>query len=182
MSYRSNQDPEDNLPDWLKDLRKRQSLESSKSESDHSETSGESGDDKEPGWLKEIRERYGLPSDKPEKQASQEPQIPLSDTQPIRTQEAEEEFPEDQGIEPTQAFFEEPEPKALEDTQPQERPTENAPEVEGKQDVPRRDFPDWLQELGDLEDKSEKPEGDQSHIPAFPEGTEDLSPGEYPAG
>ena len=182
MSYRSNQDPEENLPDWLKDLRKRQSLDPSKSESDDPETSEKAGQEDEPGWLNEIRERYGLPAAKPGEPAFQKPEIPLSDTQPIHTRKVEEAFPEDLGIEPTkQAFLEEPEPEALEDIHPQEHPTENPPEMEKEQDVPRRDFPDWLQDLSALGDESEKPGGDPSRIPAFTEDTEDLTPGELPS-
>ena len=64
MSYRSTQDPEDDLPEWLRALRKRQDqepLESSASEaaSDDSPPPDEDPErSQEPAWLGEIRARY----------------------------------------------------------------------------------------------------------------------------
>lgn len=214
MSYHSGQDPEENLPDWLKDLRKRQSMESSKSEDEEAE---QTPPEEEPDWLEEIRERYGHPAPKAEEPAFHEPEAEPSDTQPVPPPHAQEEIPQEHEAEPRQeALIEQPE-IPLSDTQPVPTPhieeaipeeevaeqkqeayiektevpeeakpgeqiSETPPESEGEPEAVRREFPDWLQALGDLEAENEKLEEQKpTHIPAFTEGTADLSPGELPS-
>ncbi len=84
MSNRSAQDPEENLPDWLKALRDRQNPEGAplepESPSEQSAApSGEESASPEPVWLQEIRKRYR--HDTPE-DAHQRLEPELSDTQP----------------------------------------------------------------------------------------------------
>lgn len=173
MSYRSGQDPEDNLPDWLKDLRKRQSHDATPAENPENTSSPDESAD-EPDWLKEIRERAGIPGPAPEESETERPS--LSDTQPIPASHAVE-TPD----ETSQTGYEEIEPA-------EESPTANAPIeqseiLEPQADSPRREFPDWLGELGEPEESVQKEEGPETtHIPAFTEGTEEeLSPGELPS-
>jgi hypothetical protein len=175
MSYHSGQDPEENLPDWLKDLRKRQSAEGSDSP-EPQEEADQNPEEEEPSWLKEIRERYGHTPEK--KPAAQETESALSDTQPIPTQRAAEPAPQDEEIERNQSAFIEP----AENIGGPARQFEEEPRLEASDEKPRLEFPDWLHELGDLnsEDKEEQSE-ESSHIPAFTEGGEELAPGEMPS-
>jgi hypothetical protein len=188
MSYRSGQDPEENLPDWLKDLRKRKAVESPPGEEgEGSELSGQEPGEEEPDWLREIRERYGHPMAKPEQPAVPGAEASLSDTQPIQPSRRVEIPPEpDEPIPEQQAFVEEAE--VSEEPESAERaPVEDVPEVEEPPieeptvGLPGRDFPDWLQELGVLEQEADEEEQTQGHIPAFTEGVEDLTPGELPS-
>ena len=87
MSYHSAQDPEENLPEWLRALRKRQEQENienpeSKTAAGESEPAGEEPEPPEgPDWLGEIRSRYQR-GKKPAEPASEEDN--LEDTKPRR--------------------------------------------------------------------------------------------------
>lgn len=93
MSYHSAQDPEENLPEWLRALRKRQeqeNIESSESEASagESEPAGEESEpQQEPDWLGEIRTRYQR-GKKPTEPASEEDD--LEDTKPRRFESFDE--------------------------------------------------------------------------------------------
>ena len=87
MSYHSAQNPEDDLPDWLRALRKRQEQESTDS-SESEDASGDSTDPAEepepaqdPDWLSEIRLRYQRGKE-PAEAAAEEGH--LDDTKPRR--------------------------------------------------------------------------------------------------
>src|SRR3990172_10017543 len=87
MSYHSAQNPEDDLPDWLRALRKRQEQESTDS-SESEDASGDSTDPAEepepaqdPDWLREIRLRYQRGKE-PAEAAAEEGH--LEDTKPRR--------------------------------------------------------------------------------------------------
>ncbi|MEX1071962.1 MAG: hypothetical protein WEC37_04980, partial [Anaerolineales bacterium] len=86
MSYHSAQDPEEKLPDWLKELRKRQAEAGNSQQNTDTppvevpaaeEEKGAS--DEEPSWLKDIRQRYKR--EQPQEEAKEEARA-LSDTQP----------------------------------------------------------------------------------------------------
>lgn len=172
MSYRSGQDPEENLPDWLKDLRKRQSQETSQPGNDEAKPSSEESDE-EPDWLREIRERYGRPEAKPEEALGG---TSLSDTQPIPASRAVEAELEPRQLEPEEQAF-------IEESVSAESPLEHPEIPEPQAEASRREFPEWLEEPGEPEEavkKEEKPTA--PHIPAFAEGTgEELTPGELPS-
>lgn len=175
MSYHSGQDPEENLPDWLKDLRKRQSTEDSEGLEPQEEPE-EDPEEEEPSWLKEIRQRYGhTPKEKP---AVQETGSLLSDTQPIPSQRAAEPTSQNEEIESNQSAFIRP----AETVAGTEGHLVEQPGPEAEDAKPRLEFPDWLHELGALDDRDqgEKSEG-TGHIPAFTEGGEELAPGELPS-
>lgn len=167
MSYRSGQDPEENLPDWLKDLRKRQSQESGQqkgAENTGPESSEDKPSEEEPSWLGEIRERYGRPEPKPTSSSPDESESALSDTQPITPKPA----------------VSEPE----EETEPAQEPFVVEPAIDRQQGEPaKRKFPDWLEELGEPKGTGERvDEQGGPQIPAFTEGTvEGLAPGELPS-
>ncbi len=164
MSYRSAQDPEENLPDWLKALRRRQDddapIEGGEPEGEaapeaaadepvesavesHEEESGE-----EPGWLLEIRRRYkptGEPVDRPTPSEPSrfdvvpEPEEYLSDTQPN---------PVNQFGEPSDAL------------------------------------PSWLRPEAETSDEPAYEDADdeeQGHSPAFTTGEQEIVPGEMPS-
>lgn len=169
MSYHSGQDPEETLPDWLKALRKRQAQEPVPQPEDvegtTTESSSHKGSEEEPDWLREIRERYSHPESEPEPPPVAEPEVSLSDTQPIFPSRAVETRPT-----PTEAETVAHEPHAEE------------PKAEPKSKPPRREFPDWLEELGAPEAAEEEQEKAAPHIPAFTEGSEEeLTPGELPS-
>ncbi|MCL5429379.1 MAG: hypothetical protein M1347_06235 [Chloroflexi bacterium] len=168
MSYHSNQDPEKNLPDWLKALRRQQSKETPQPKGAKSEPpkpAAQEPDEEEPNWLREIRERYGRPETKQETPGTEETESPLSDTQPIPASRAVETRPK-------------PSKPKLAEEPPAEEPVIAEPQAE----TPQRDFPDWLDDLGEPEVGEEKQEeGADTHIPAFPQGSEELTPGELPS-
>lgn len=166
MSYHSGQDPEENLPDWLKALRKRQAQEpAAQPEGAESKSSGPSAQEEDPSWLREIRERYGRPETEHEEPGTEEPESPLSDTQPIPASRAVETSPE-----PTQ-----PEPVL-------EPPLEEPLAEETTDEESKRAFPDWLEELGESEAKEKEEEQPAPQILAFPKGIEqELTPGELPS-
>jgi len=169
MSYRSGQDPEESLPDWLKDLRKRQSQESSHSDKTNKpHVPSEQPNKEEPSWLTAIRQRYSHSETKPEAARPDKPEDALSDTQPIppnRTTKAHSESSEQADPSP-EPSVKEPEIGETESPQP-----------------PKPEIPAWLEEL----DQPESPKGEEieqisSQIPAFMEGTtEELAPGELPS-
>lgn len=127
MSNPSAQDPEDNLPEWLRALRKRQDQEYVDKGEGEGEDSGESSQpaaepeaSREPAWLREIRERYqrgktpgehsaeerALEETKPRKVARM--QKPPADEEPVSVVEesvsAEDELPVTQE-EPASEWF-----------------------------------------------------------------------------
>ncbi len=181
MSYHSGQDPEENLPDWLKALRKRQSEGQEEDQGEGTASSGQGTGEEEPAWLSEIRQRYGQPERKPQEPQMHEERDALSDTQPVKANRSQETLEPEQPVAKHEAFLEEPEPpdEPVIEEQPAFEET-GAPE-ETVSKTPRRDFPDWLQELGKLETKNVKEPEQSSHIPAFSEGTEDITPGELPS-
>jgi hypothetical protein len=175
MSYQSAQDPEENLPEWLKALRKRQSgavepesAVSGEAQSDPSPASSESASpDTEPGWLAEIRQRYHQ-----REETSDDDERALSDTQPTAPLKPLEKrrLPEPE-IEP-EPEFSEPEFSEPEEVVPAE------PAI-----------PQWLSDVTD-EPKAEaapEPEEVEEDLPliqtrAFPgSDEEDLSPAELPS-
>lgn len=183
MSYHSGQDPEENLPDWLRDLRKRQSQgtpDPENSEEDKPASTPES--EEEPDWLREIRQRHGrgglqqesTPPEEPESSGDTQP----NDTQPSEAQPGETHLGDTQPIPASQAVEirpqrQEPEPAS---------PIEQSPEEQSGQEVPSRDFPDWLGELSQSEEEGSAEEPAAGHIPAFTEGAEEqLAPGELPS-
>jgi hypothetical protein len=176
MSYHSGQDPKENLPDWLKDLRKRQSTEGPESLKPGAEEAKQNPEEEgEPDWLKEIRQRYGHTDALEKGPAIQESEPALSDTQPIPSQRSVEPVSEREEKDANQkAFIEEPD--SLEEL---EGKFAKEPQGTGAE-TPKREFPDWLHELGEL-DRENKREGEgPDHIPAFTEGGEELTPGELP--
>ena len=178
MSYHSGQDPEENLPDWLKDLRKRQSTEEPESlKPGDKEAKQNPEEEGEPDWLKEIRQRYGHTDALERAPAIQESEPALSDTQPIPSQRPVEPVSERKEKDGNQkAFIEEPD--SLEEL---EGKFAKEPQTTGAE-TPRREFPDWLHELGELNRENKMEEGEGSgHIPALTEGSEELTPGELPS-
>lgn len=168
MSYRSAQDPEENLPDWLKALRKRQSQENPQEETSAPEksaapapTEGPESTD-EPGWLQDIRRRY-KPSRSPRRPAVSEDTPSLGDTQPNPVSRSTDKL----------APIEEPAP--VEELAPEEEPQE-----------PADDLPEWLrpepiaEPEAPLEEEEEQEEA-APQVPAFTEGQNDLSLGELPS-
>lgn len=192
MSYRSAQDPEENLPDWLKALRKRQNDEARQGDTQpthpapteeqaHSEAqSAETPDEGEPDWLREIRERYRsdrgtAPLQKPETDASA-----LSDTQPHRPikeggePEPEAALPPEQG-EPAQ----------------EEEPHQSLPVpafAESDEAISPGELPSWLQALRPGGNFPKEDSRSDEMLPAeFSEGQEAAGPlaglsGVLPAG
>lgn len=178
MPSHSSQDPEENLPDWLKDLRKRQQQEGDiepretapEQTPSGGEPSPEQKGEEEPEWLLEIRRRH-------QEEAS---------TQPHRTppgEGSEEDVPhEEEGREKTGPRLTDT-PPAPEEAQEAEPPKE---EERGEKEptLPTGELPDWLQgaepeEKGDQE--SLQNEGATS-VPAFSQNDiEPLSPGEVPS-
>lgn len=96
MSYQSAQDPEENLPEWLKALRKRQNQERMDSGEEPAAqevpaAANEPSGKQEPDWLQEIRSRYKR--DKPESAETPTEETKLADTQPRRVEKIEEASP-----------------------------------------------------------------------------------------
>lgn len=172
MSYRSAQDPEENLPDWLKALRKRQSdegregdtepsapvpMRSEELESESSATAEEIGEE-EPEWLREIRSRYRREKGPESQEVSESPA--LSDTQPHRAITPERQPEPESALPEDEAALPEPEPATTE--------------------------PDWLEDEGEglgeeLEDQPEAEPEQPVQVPAFTEGEDVISPGELPS-
>lgn len=156
MSYHSSQDPEENLPDWLKALRKRQKGEPPQSppasKPGTPSEEGEAPAEEEPSWLKEIRERYQREHDK------QAEERLLSDTQPTSP------FPtlEKRQIEGSELAREEP--------LAEEPPAE-----------PESQIPDWLALEEQENEISDASEDTTRHTPAFEEGEGEISAGEIPS-
>ncbi len=179
MAYHSGQDPEENLPDWLKALRKRQSEAQEGDQEEGTDSSGRGAEEEEPAWLREIRQRYGKAEPEPQKPQVHEEGDALSDTQPVKASRTQ--VPElEQPVLKQEAFLEEPE--ALEEpvTEDELAIEERTAPEEPVSETPKRDFPDWLQELGEFGTEKVKEPEQPSHIPAFTEGTEDITPGELP--
>lgn len=171
MSYRSAQDPEENLPDWLKALRKRQSDEERLDETEPtapvpSEEGAQSelepseiSDEGEPDWLREIRDRYrsdkGTAPQEPEPEAAA-----LSDTQPHRPIKAEAQSESENAW------------------------TEKSDGLEPETEEPIIEEPAWLEPGAEEpvidEIVPEEPE-QPIQVPAFTESDESISPGELPS-
>jgi hypothetical protein len=180
MSYHSGQDPEENLPDWLKALRKRQVQEPDPPENPDEKPSP---DEEDPDWLREIRERHGYPQSDQAPHEQEESKPAVSDTQPIIPSRAVK--IETKSAEPLPARTEPGEEELL-DAVPDDASSELIPEEPISQETEpegaRREFPDWLGELGELDDAREKLEEAAPYFPAFPEGAEpDIAPGELPS-
>ncbi|MEX2160811.1 MAG: hypothetical protein WD751_02760 [Anaerolineales bacterium] len=156
MSYHSAKDPEEELPDWLKALRKRQNQESPEPAEPAPEpaaapdAASEAPGEEEPGWLQEIRSRYGREKG-PIEEAPMSEEPALGDTQPHRVSkpEGEEPQPEKEEVEWVPEEFDSegestPEPEAL-----------STPVIE-------------------------EPE-DRGYTPAFTTNEEPISPGELPS-
>jgi hypothetical protein len=176
MSYQFSQDPEENLPDWLKELRARQSGElkpsdtepqpdiepESQPESDSTspppEAPSPEPDEGEPEWLLDIRRRVQR-DQPPEPEPSSPPEdLSLEDTRPEPTFPPEETTPLEITEEPS-----EDDKIFLGDTQPQ-------PATPAFLDEPAQ--PPFAEE--DEESPDEVPPDE--HAPAFqaPRGTADL--------
>src|SRR3990170_2834091 len=113
------QDPEENLPDWLRALRKRQSQEPSEglgaenAPSDLPAAASEPEPRQEPSWLQEIRARYKKTTGSlPATEGTE-----LGDTQPHRVKAADQApVEETPAAEETQPPMEEP--QAVKETPP----------------------------------------------------------------
>jgi hypothetical protein len=176
MSLPPSHDSEENLPDWLKELRKRQQQEG---ETEPSQPAPEpptgertpppeQGAEAEPDWLLDVRRRHQKESDtEPHRTLPRTPEdevasdeaegeeiAELNDTQPGPTDVADAAAPE-------AAFHEEAEASGSSDQQP----------------------PDWLQAMEENVEAGDQEEEDQGYgsIPAFPQDNiEPASPGELP--
>jgi hypothetical protein len=176
MSYHSGQDPKENLPDWLKDLRKRKSTEEPETSKPGDEAKQNPEEEGEPDWLKEIRQRYGQTGSLKKESEFQESEPALSDTQPIPRKGPNEPGSEREEKDADQkAFIEEPD--SLEQL---EGKFANEPQETGAE-TPKREFPDWLHELGELDRENKRESEGPGHIPAFTERGEELTPGELPS-
>lgn len=183
MSYQYSQDPEENLPDWLKELRKRQRetgrLEPEENQQSEAvpeeapapesepEAAPPPSEGAEPDWLLEIRRRH---QEESLGQAPRpEPEIPSQEPPPVEDEDSEE------------AKLEDTQPKApepSEDLAEASSPVETEPEAEEEplQDVAATPEPEELL-LGadDEEDPTdEKPGTEESPAvtPAFEEDPE----------
>ncbi len=172
MSTRSTQDPEENLPDWLKALRKKQTgepQENSEGAAPQEPPKPDAEAEEEPSWLQEIRKRRQseLAS---QSNPAQEDEHPLTDTQPNPPTRLEK------------RRLKRAKEKAAEEE-------EQAPPV-SKAEKQESELPDWLnleaqpdeiseqQMEGPAEESSTPPE----ITPAFKGGDqEQLSPGELPS-
>ncbi|MEX2143786.1 MAG: hypothetical protein WD740_04270 [Anaerolineales bacterium] len=163
MPSHSAQDPEENLPDWLRALRNRQNQgqgddpEAKKPPVEPSAPSEQSIPAQEPNWLGEIRSRYRR--EKPSA-ASEEPD--LGDTKPHRVKAVEDSPPEDEKATPA---FEE-RPAVVEDTSAIANETPFEPEASP--------FPE--QEPGIYEDSLQS---NQAEV--FNENQEAIDPGVLPS-
>jgi hypothetical protein len=175
MSYRSAQDPEENLPEWLKALRRRQGDdapdEAPSADQPQDETAAESvaGDppagaseeqsqfedasSEEPEWLLEIRRRY-KPSGEP----------------------AERHIPS----EPARFDFSQPE-EELSDTQPNPVSRFEDPDPIEEEDEAESALPSWLRPETESAPAFEEIDEEPESAPAFPVGEGDISPGEMPS-
>lgn len=171
MSYHSSQDPEENLPDWLKDLRQRQRGEEegdtvpSPSEPSPVQVPPEEEDEgEEPEWLLKIRRQ--------EEEAAEKAPTNPSDTKPIET--GTPAVPQEEPPTP-------PEEPPGETPVPDAEAEEEAPPPKSRPKLPTGELPAWLEDE-DLVDQN-TPEEDTSPtgIPAFAQsGIHPLSPGEMP--
>lgn len=144
----AHRDPEENLPEWLRALRKRQEEEAAASQP---EPPAEEGRTEEPGWLSEIRQRYRTSSLEQDAEAES---AALEDTQPrppgrTESEPIQEPLPEPEEISP----FSDSEP-VLEEAAPAFPTEEPAPQ------------PAFADDPGD--------ETSQPVVPAFSEDPEAL--------
>ncbi len=168
MSTHSTQDPEENLPDWLKALRKKQTgepQENSEEATAQEPAKPDAEPEEEPGWLQEIRKRrqselasHSNPVEKDER--------PLTDTQPNPPTRLEKRRLK----------------RAKEKAATEEEQAATAPES-GKEG---NNVPDWLnlepQSEEISEEQIEPPSEESAVTPAFKESDqEQLSPGELPS-
>jgi hypothetical protein len=147
-----NPDPEENLPDWLKALRRKQSEQDQPEE----QAADPAASQEEPDWLAEIRKRHSGES-------AHDAERALTDTQPnkpLRLEKRQLDMPPDEAGEP----IEEPDKALVPDWLDSEEPeTEEAATPE------------------ELEEASEDTEP-LAVTPAFSGGEEEpLSPGELPS-
>lgn len=169
MSYHSAKDPEENLPDWLKSLRKRQNQPEPELPADEPEESVPAPEEEappakaEPDWLLEIRERYRRERGPSAEEAPSDDEPSLSDTQPHRVFPPPEEssLPVDATQEPSYAA----EPEIAEEAEP-EAADEAEPAVIEKAEPPAEPIEDSTAEV---------------HIPAFTQSDETIAQGDMPS-
>jgi hypothetical protein len=171
MSNPSTQDPEDNLPEWLRALRRRQDEEhvdngegDGEATSESSQPAADPEASKEPDWLREIRERYQR-GKKPREDAAEE--RALEETKPrkvVRMQDS------------TLPADEEPATFVKESVSAGPEPQEETPNdwFDAAAEPPREEQAN--SSLSGLDEANETP----GFTPAFTEDEPGINPGELP--
>jgi hypothetical protein len=187
MAENPNQDPESNLPDWLRALRQKQAGKNPEP-TPQPDAAPESTPEEEPDWLQEIRKRHRGDTAHDEDEAERA----LTDTQPNQPLRLEkrriEPQPEPESEEPASEVPDwlemEPEPAEdeledeaeLAESEPEEPsvvPAFGAADLPADESISPGELPSWLQAIRPGGDFAE---GDEDAHDAFPAAIENAGP------